>query len=29
MSFDNAIGLALAAVLAFYLVAALMFPERF
>jgi K+-transporting ATPase KdpF subunit len=29
MSYDNVIGLALAAVLAVYLVAALFFPERF
>jgi K+-transporting ATPase KdpF subunit len=29
MSYDNVIGLALAAVLAIYLVAALFFPERF
>lgn len=29
MSYENAIGLALAAVLAIYLVAALFFPERF
>jgi K+-transporting ATPase KdpF subunit len=29
MSYDNIIGLALAAVLAIYLVAALFFPERF
>jgi K+-transporting ATPase KdpF subunit len=29
MSYDNAIGLALAALLAVYLVAALLFPERF
>ncbi len=29
MSYDNVIGLALAAVLAIYLVAALLFPERF
>ena len=29
MSYDNVIGLALAAILAAYLVAALLFPERF
>jgi K+-transporting ATPase KdpF subunit len=29
MSYDNAIGLALAALLAVYLAAALLFPERF
>ncbi len=29
MSYDNLIGLLLAAVLAVYLVAALIFPERF
>jgi K+-transporting ATPase KdpF subunit len=29
MSYDNIIGLALAAALAIYLVAALFFPERF
>jgi K+-transporting ATPase KdpF subunit len=29
MSYDNIVGLALAAVLAVYLVAALFFPERF
>ena len=29
MSYDNIIGLALSAVLAVYLVAALLFPERF
>ncbi len=29
MSYDNVIGLALAAILAVYLVAALLFPERF
>ncbi len=29
MSYDNVIGLALAAVLAVYVVAALFFPERF
>jgi K+-transporting ATPase KdpF subunit len=29
MSYDNVIGLALAAVLAVYLIAALFFPERF
>ncbi len=29
MSYDNEIGLLLAAVLAVYLVAALVFPERF
>ena len=29
MSYDNIIGLALATVLAVYLVAALFFPERF
>jgi K+-transporting ATPase KdpF subunit len=29
MSYDNVIGLALAAVLAVYLIVALFFPERF
>ncbi len=29
MSYDNVIGLLLAAVLAVYLIAALIFPERF
>jgi K+-transporting ATPase KdpF subunit len=29
MSYDNVVGLVLAAVLAVYLVAALFFPERF
>jgi K+-transporting ATPase KdpF subunit len=29
VSYDNAIGLALAAILALFLVAALLFPERF
>ncbi len=29
MSYDNIIGLALSAILAFYLIAALFFPERF
>ncbi|MBV8860958.1 MAG: K(+)-transporting ATPase subunit F [Mycobacterium sp.] len=29
MSYDNIVGLALSAVLALYLVAALLFPERF
>jgi K+-transporting ATPase KdpF subunit len=29
MSYDNIVGLALAALLAVYLVAALFFPERF
>jgi K+-transporting ATPase KdpF subunit len=29
MSYDNIVGLALSAVLAVYLIAALLFPERF